>query len=155
MIREFIEKFTKEEVIKDDDIYQLGTEWYRVPDALIGFKNLPRTPVWVGQFLGRERNKYLVPGKALLDAIAPVATKRVMVSDKAAWLFVCGKDVLQQSIIRVDGNPKSGEWVLVMQGMACIGFGEVQGALADKTSIVKNLFDLGDFLRRERPTKPH
>jgi ribosome biogenesis protein Nip4 len=148
MIPEFIEKFTDEEIVNDEHVYQLGEEWFLVPPRLFALgKSLPRQPVFVGSFLGRKKNNYLMPGVPLLDMLAASKkTKKVVVNDKSAWLFVCGKNILPASILSTENSPVVGDWVLVMQGKECIGFGEFQ------KDVIKNVFDVGDFLRRERPT---
>ncbi|MBI4144968.1 hypothetical protein HY493_02075 [Candidatus Woesearchaeota archaeon] len=149
MIWTFIDRFTDEEFIREDDAYQLGDEWYLVPQQLFKLgKDLPRQPVFVGAFLGRKRNDYVVPGVALLDLLARSRkTKKVFVTDKAAWLFVCKKNVITASITKTENDPQPGDWVLVMLNDECLGFGEFQ------KDDVKNMFDIGDFLRRERPIR--
>jgi len=151
---EFIEKFTDEELIREDDVFQLGEEWYLVPRALFALgKDLPRHPVFVGTFLGRKKNNYLVPGVALLEKLAASKkAKKVVVNDKSAWLFVCGKNVLHSSIVSTENSPAVGDWALVLQGKECIGFGKIETALSDKNGAITNVFDIGDFLRRERTT---
>lgn len=155
MILEFIEQFTEDEILTDEDIYQLGEEWFYVePELFLVGKDLPRKPVFVGTFLGKRKNDYLIPGVALLELLAKHKnTKKVFISDKAAWLFVCGKNVLQPSISRVEGTPEKDEMVLVMNGEDCLGIGKVESSLADAKSIVTHLFDIGDFLRRERKVR--
>lgn len=148
MMWEFVEKFTDEELLVEDDVFQLGEEWYLVPRSLFALgKDLPRHPVFVGLFLGRKKNNYLVPGVALLEKLAASRkTKKVFVNDKSAWLFVCGKNVLKESITKEEHAPQKDDWVLVMNNDKCLGFGVVE------EGVIKNLFDIGDFLRRERTT---
>jgi len=152
MMWDFIERFTNENLVDEESVFQLGEEWYSVPKSLFKLgKDLPRHPVFVGTFLGRKKNNYIVPGVALLDLLAASKkTKKVFVADKAGWLFVCGKNVLHSSVQNVENAPQKGDWVLVMQSEDCLGFGEVETELSDAKGAIKNLFDIGDFLRRER-----
>ncbi len=151
MIDEFIAYFTDKELFDSEHVYQLGSEWYLVPHELFALgKNQPRQPVFVGTFLGKQHGERFAPGVALLELLAPHAAK-VEVSDKAAWLFVCGKDVLQPSILSATHAIKLHQRVLVMCKSEVIGIGKVMGSMTEQKTIIKNVFDIGDFLRRERP----
>lgn len=151
MIEPFIQQFTDERIVNPNDVYELGEEVFSVTPNLFQIgKDLPRKPVFVGAFLGRRKKGYFVPGIHLLDLLAKSKTKKVFVNNKAAMIFVYGKNVLKQSITKSERNPKQGDWVLVMSNDDCLGFGVVQ---PDGT--VRNVFDIGDYLRRERSTKKY
>lgn len=154
MIHEFIAQFTQQQVVRDTDVYQLGNEWFLVPKELFAVgKSLPRQPVFVGQFLGRQTPAGFFPGVDVLRMLVKTDAPRVFVTEKAAWLFVCGKNVLQPSITKTQGAVKDGELVLVMLNNECLGYGRVEKSLANADGVVKRVFDVGDFLRRERPVK--
>ena len=69
----------------------------------------------------------------------------MVINDKSAMIFLYGKNILKQGIQKTENNPVKGDWVLVINKNECLGFGVVQ---PDGT--VRNVFDLGDYLRRER-----
>ena len=78
----------------------------------------------------------------------------IIVNKKTAWLFICGRDILQQGILEKN-NLKKGDYTLVMNEYnECLGFGKIMHNLRgvpDSTKIaVKNILDIGDFLRREK-----
>ncbi len=151
MILEFIAQFTQQQLLDEHHIYQLRTEWFLVPPKLLALgKDLPRKPIFVGAYLGRQQNDYLVPGIALLDLLAKSDAPVVEVNERTAWMFICGKDVLQPGIVKASPGIAAGRWVLVKCKNDVIGVGKVEGDLKDAKSIVKNFFDVGDFLRRER-----
>jgi ribosome biogenesis protein Nip4 len=123
-------------------------EWFLISKELVSFgKKVDKLPVYSGIYLGTKKNDYFVPSTLLLDMLAKSKhVKKVFVNDKAAWLFTKKKNVIDKSIINTTNNPEPGDWVLVMAPTQdCIGFGEY----TDK-NVVRNLFDIGDFLRRER-----
>lgn len=154
MIHEFIEQFTKQPLVHDDDVYQLGNEWFSVNKELFkAGKALPKQPVFVGQLLGRQTPAGFFPGVDVLRMLVKTDAPRVFVTDKAAWLFVCGKNVLQPSITKTQGGIKDGGLVLVMLNDECLGYGRVEKSLTNADGVVKRVFDIGDFLRRERPLK--
>jgi ribosome biogenesis protein Nip4 len=152
MITEFIARFTPESLIDEERVYQIGDEWFFVPAGLFAVgKNVPRKPVFAGTLLGKKKNNYLVPGVALLDLLAGSKnTKKVIVTDKAAWLFVCAKNLLHGSVVSSENAPQPNDWVLVMNNNECLGFGQLMTPLSDEKGAITNVFDIGDFLRRER-----
>ena len=73
---------------------------------------------------------------------------RVHVDRETGWLFVCGRDVFEESILRAESDFEEGALSLVMMDGSCLGYGRVEGFQGRR--ILKNIFDIGDFLRRER-----
>ena len=111
--------------------------------------------LYAGTYLGKvERGGVFHPSFPLLFMIAEKAKNRIVVDDKAAWLFVCGRDIFKEGILKIEGSRRKGDYTLVFNRHGeCLGYGviaknldKLEGGLA-----VKNLLDIGDFLRRERP----
>jgi ribosome biogenesis protein Nip4 len=100
-----------------------------------------------GLYLGQNR-RWFTPSSMLLQKLAKEdATKKAYVDRDVAWLFVVGKDIFEENVQRFHGDVKLGRYCLVMLGEGCIGYGryETSGDLR----VIKNMFDVGDFLRRE------
>jgi ribosome biogenesis protein Nip4 len=77
----------------------------------------------------------------------------VVVDEKAAWLFICGRDIFAEGIKTVQGSRRKGEFTLILNSFGeCLGFGRILRDLSSKDSHVAigNVSDVGDFLRRER-----
>ncbi|MGQ9624509.1 MAG: hypothetical protein ACUVT9_03965 [Candidatus Bathycorpusculaceae bacterium] len=108
---------------------------------------------YVGIYLGKIENGKFFPSVNLLNMIVEKAANKVTVDKKTEWLFVCGRDIFRQGIIRVNGSKKKGDYTLVLNVYGeCLGFGQIKRSL-DEEGVgvyVKNMFDIGDFLRRER-----
>jgi ribosome biogenesis protein Nip4 len=78
---------------------------------------------------------------------------KIVVENKTAWLFICGRDVFRKGIISVHGSKRKGDHVLVLNQFGdCLGFGRIVcslGGAQNNEVAVRNVSDIGDFLRRE------
>jgi ribosome biogenesis protein Nip4 len=103
--------------------------------------------VYAGTYLGRNRRRF-EPGSPLLQMLAAEeGTRKVHLDRDAAWLFVCGRDIFEENIRRVEDALELGGYYLVMFDGRCIGYGRFETSTG--IHVIRNLFDLGDFLRRE------
>jgi ribosome biogenesis protein Nip4 len=110
---------------------------------------------YAGVFLGKVKEGKFFPSFNLLAMLAKIDANRVVVDRKAAWLFICGRDVLGKSIVRVQGAGKKHTNALVLNEFGeCLGFGRIvenlSGGEGDNQIVLRNVSDVGDFLRRER-----
>ena len=110
---------------------------------------------YVGLYLGKVKNARFFPSFNLLSMLAKGKANKVVVDRKAAWLFICGRDVFRRGILSMQGSRRKGAYTLVMNEFGeCLGFGSIAygldaeaGGKADVA--LKNISDIGDFLRRE------
>ncbi|MEM2466921.1 MAG: hypothetical protein QXZ47_06500 [Candidatus Bathyarchaeia archaeon] len=112
--------------------------------------------LFAGTYLGKVENGRFSPSFPLLFMIADQAKNRVIVDNKAAWLFVCGRDIFKEGILETYGSKDRGAYTLVFNRYGeCLGFGVIEKNLdkAESGVVIKNILDVGDFLRRERSTK--
>jgi ribosome biogenesis protein Nip4 len=111
---------------------------------------------YAGTYLGKVRGRVFFPSFSLLAMIAErKEASSIFVDDKAEWLFICGRDVFFRGIKKVTEAVKKGELTLVLnQYGECLGFGRIMQDLGvehgGQRVAVKNISDVGDFLRRER-----
>ncbi len=110
---------------------------------------------YAGVFLGKAKEGKFFPSFNLLSMLAKKDANRIVVDRKAAWLFICGRDILAKGILRVFSSGKEHSNVLVLNEFGeCLGFGRIVGNLNEKgisnDIAVRNVSDVGDFLRRER-----
>ena len=104
--------------------------------------------VYAGKLLGRDR-KFFQPSTIILSELGKEeAASKVYLGRDTAWLFICGKDVFEENIQGVDGELQLGSYYLVMFEDECLGYG--QFIESGDIKVIKNLFDIGDFLRRKR-----
>jgi ribosome biogenesis protein Nip4 len=110
---------------------------------------------YAGVFLGKAKEGKFFPSFNLLSMLAKKDANRIVLDRKATWLFICGRDILAKSVVRVIGSGRKHSNVLVLNEFGeCLGFGRIVGNLsgAGKSDelAVRNVSDVGDFLRRER-----
>jgi len=110
---------------------------------------------YAGAYLGKVKGGIFFPSFILLAMIAEGKANKIMVDHRTAWLFICGRDVFKQGILDVTGSRRKGDYTLILtQRNECLGFGKISsniGEEGDKSKvIVKNISDIGDFLRREK-----
>ena len=104
--------------------------------------------VYTGTYLGQNRQRF-EPSSILLQKLAKEPdTHKIYVDRDTAWLFVVGKDIFEENILDRSDGVRLGGYCLVMFGERCIGYGRYETSRDRR--VVKNLFDLGDFLRREQ-----
>jgi len=110
---------------------------------------------YVGAYLGKVKDGIFFPSFILLAMIAETKANKTMVDKKTAWLFICGRDVFKRGIMQMTGSKSKGDYTLVLnQNSECLGFGKILCNIneeKDKSKvIVKNISNLGDFLKREK-----
>jgi ribosome biogenesis protein Nip4 len=153
VISNFAATFGIEIGLNPDLIVEKTGRYYLVNAAL---KPLVKPEFYyAGVYLGKAKEGKFFPSFNLLSMLAKKDSSRIVVDKKAAWLFICGRDILPKGILRVFGSGKKHTNVLVLNEFGeCLGFGRIVGNLTDKSKIdelaVRNVSDVGDFLRRER-----
>jgi ribosome biogenesis protein Nip4 len=135
-----------------DFIVEKGSRYFLLNETLL--KIARKDFYYAGTYLGKVKNGKFFPSFNLLTMLAKGEANKIVVEKKAAWLFICGRDVFRKGILAVRGSRKKGDHTLVLNEFGeCLGFGRIACSLdgaAKKTEIaVKNVSDVGDFLRRE------
>jgi ribosome biogenesis protein Nip4 len=108
---------------------------------------------YAGTYLGKTENGKFFPSFNLLSMIAEKKANKIIVDKKTAWLFICGRDIFKQGITKVMGSKRKGDYALILnQHGECLGFGRILSSLHEEKEgvAVKNISDIGDFLRREK-----
>lgn len=108
---------------------------------------------YAGLYLGKMKKGKFFPSFNLLAMLAETKANKVVVDEKAAWLFICGRDIFSEGLKAVQGSRRKGDFTLVLNTFGeCLGFGRIVHDLSSKVGdvAVSNVSDVGDFLRRER-----
>ena len=139
-----IQKFTNKKIIDLSKVIRIGRDFYLVDDELRTVcKSIKKQAEYIGTFLGKKEK----PSLYLLNLLAKNSNKKIWLNEKGAWLFICGRDVFAKSITKAEN---ADDFVLILNEYdECLGFGQVVD-LSSKKVAIKRLFDIGDFLRRER-----
>jgi len=136
--------FRKDQVVKQHDRYFLLNEDVK--------KMVRRDFYYAGTYLGKSKGPKFFPSFDLLDLISQSKSNKIIVDNKTAWLFVCGRDIFRKGILSVEGATRKGAHTLVLnEYKECLGFGRIVRSLEDVKEglAVKHVSDVGDFLRRE------
>jgi ribosome biogenesis protein Nip4 len=109
---------------------------------------------YAGTYLGKVKNGRFFPSFNLLAMLAKCKADKIVVERKAAWLFICGRDVFRSGVLTAHGSRRKGDYALVMNEFGeCLGFGKItcslDAAVKGAEVVVQNISDVGDFLRRE------
>ncbi|MCZ2807814.1 MAG: hypothetical protein O2V44_00510 [Candidatus Bathyarchaeota archaeon] len=109
---------------------------------------------YIGVYLGKLKGASFFPSFLLLAMIAESKANKVVVDKKTAWLFICGRDIFKQGILKVNGSRKGDYTLILNEHNECLGFGKIMRNLREESDAnkvaVKNILDIGDFLRREK-----
>ena len=149
LLKKFLEGVGSSLGVDEERLLRINNRRFTVGDDLGEYIFRRDSLVYVGKLLGKDRRLFQ-PSPALLQELASEEgpLNRVHVNRETGWLFVCGRDVFEESIMRREGEFEEGTLSLVMLDGDCLGYGRVEDFKGKM--ILKNLFDIGDFLRRER-----
>jgi len=154
VILEFAQSVHASELsFKADHVVEDGGRYFVLGKQL--FPLVQKGFFYAGTYLGKAKDGRFFPSFNLLALLAESGGRSVVLNRKAAWLFICGRDILFAGIAALRGSAKKGDNVLVLNEFGdCLGFGraveDLQSKAEAKEIAVKNVSDIGDFLRRER-----
>lgn len=151
-VRKFAQSLNSEFSVKGENVVEDEGRYYLVGNQLFPF--VKKGIFLAGTYLGKIRKGKFFPSFNLLAKLAESGGRSVSLDKKAAWLFICGRDVFFPGIKSVRGSVKKGDYVLVLNEFGdCLGFGRAVVSLqigeTVKQVAVRNVSDVGDFLRRE------
>jgi ribosome biogenesis protein Nip4 len=152
VITNFTQRFGVEVALNPELTVEKQGRYYLVNQAL---RPMLRSDFYVaGLYLGKAKEGKFFPSFNLLSMLAnQQGANRVVVDKKAAWLFICGRDILGRAVLKTYGTTKKGSATLVLNEFGeCLGFGTVVGGFdCEREALaVRHVVDVGDFLRRER-----
>ena len=150
-IKDFVRQFGGSISLDESLIVRKENRYFLINEKLK--KLITKDFFYVGTYLGKTKNEKFFPSFNLLSMIAEKKANKIIVDKKTAWLFICGRDIFKQGIIKVMRSKRKGDYVLILnQHSECLGFGKILCSLDEgKEGVaVKNISDIGDFLRREK-----
>jgi ribosome biogenesis protein Nip4 len=110
---------------------------------------------YAGAYLGKLKDRIFFPSFILLAMMAEEKANKTVVDNKTAWLYICGRDVFKRGILNMTGSKSRGDYTLVLnKNSECLGFGKILRNIHEEKDknkvIVKNISNIGDFLKREK-----
>jgi len=151
-INDFVAQFNASIPFDESRIVRNRNRYYLLSKKLKG--QIPKGFFYAGAYLGAVKGASFFPSFLLLAMIAESKANKLVVDKKTAWLFICGRDIFKQGILKVN-NLKKGDYALVLnEHNECLGFGKISRNIREEKDanevVVKNILDIGDFLRREK-----
>jgi len=111
---------------------------------------------YAGIYLGKVKRGVFFPSFILLSTIAAEKdSNKVTVDERSEWLFIVGRDLFKRGVLKATGSKKRGAYTLIVNRHGeSLGFGRILHGLDESGKenqvAVRNISDVGDFLRRER-----
>jgi len=152
-INDFASLFGSSPSLNEELIVKKHNRYFLLNEALK--KSISTDFFYAGIYLGKTVGGKLFPGFELLRLLAEKKANNIIVDKKTEWLFICGRDIFKQGIVSIAGAGSRGEHVLVLNNHGeCLGFGRIvcDFSKTERGLAVKNILDIGDFLRREKET---
>jgi len=151
-IEDFMAQFNASIALDESRIVRNRNRYYLLSKKLK--QQVPKGFFYVGSYLGAVKGASFFPSFLLLTMIAETKANKLVVDKKTAWLFICGRDIFKKGILK-GSNLKKGDYTLILnERNECLGFGKTTCNLREETDAnkvaVKNILDIGDFLRREK-----
>jgi ribosome biogenesis protein Nip4 len=151
-IHDFVAQFNTNLALDESLIVRSRNRYYMLSKTLK--QQAPKGFFYAGTYLGAVKGASFFPSFLLLQVISQQKANKLVVDKKTAWLFICGRDIFKKGILK-DNNMKRGEYTLILNGHnECLGFGKMLINLRAEIDLnktaVKNILDVGDFLRREK-----
>jgi len=140
-LNEFIRQFTEEDIlhVKDGERY-----YFKHPDVETAKAMLEDQPLAPSILLGTKK-KHFKPTLFLLEQLSKKSSNKVFINNKAEWLFLCGRDVFEDNISKDNSTAK----IFLVQNERDENLGYAMKMKDKGNTIIRNLLDRGDFLRRE------
>ena len=150
-IMDFVSLLNASVSLNENQIVRKENRYFLVNENLK--RLLSKDFFYAGTYLGKIKNGKFFPSFRLLTMIAERKANKIIVDKKTEWLFICGRDIFKRGIIKVMGSKRKGDYTLILnQHGECLGFGRILHNLGEEIGgvVVKNVSDVGDFLRREK-----
>ncbi len=146
---EYCSQFTTEKI----PYVKIGRRYFYDPLNLLTYaREHKMEPFSVGLYLGEEKNIFY-PSSALVELIAERTAKKAFVSDKAAWLFLCNRDVLMTSVVDANDQELGTNTIVCDVRGNALGVATVFNNFNSKMKnqvFLKHRLDKGEYLRREK-----
>jgi ribosome biogenesis protein Nip4 len=152
MISDFIGKFNTNMSLNQKLIVKKNERYFLLSGNLE--RLITKEFFYAGTYLGKVKDETFFPGFNLLTMIAQTNANKIIVDKKAEWLFICGRDIFERGIIDASKSLRKGDYTLIVNERGdCLGFGRIVHNIGEKDGkkvVVRNIADVGDFLRREK-----
>ena len=155
-IRDFVKRFGTDIELDYDLIVKTRNKYFLINENLR--KMIMNDYFYAGVYLGKSEKNKFSPSFNLLSMITLKEANKTIVDKKTEWLFICGRDIFKKGIVKMLGSKRKNDYTLIVNKYGeCLGFGRMLcdldfggRSLKNEGVVIKNILDLGDFLRREK-----
>jgi ribosome biogenesis protein Nip4 len=153
-INNFVKRFGTSISLKENLIVEKKNRYFLLDIRLK--EVISKDFYYAGVYLGKVKKGVFFPGFNLLEMIGDrTDANKIMVDKRTEWLFIVGRDIFRRGIVEAKGSKKKGDYTIMMnQHGECLGFGKILRNIDEEMNkhevVVKNISDIGDFLRREK-----
>jgi ribosome biogenesis protein Nip4 len=153
-INDFVKRFGTSISLKENLLVEKKNRYFLLDTRLKEI--VSKDFYYAGVYLGKLKKGVFFPGFNLLALIGDNKdANKITLDERTEWLFIVGRDVFKRGIVEVTGSKKRGDYTIVLnQHGECLGFGKVLHNIHEEMNkrevVVKNISDIGDFLRREK-----
>jgi len=151
-INDFVAQFNADIPLDESRIVRNRNRYYLLSKKLK--QQVPKGFFYASAYLGAVKGASFFPSFLLLAMIAERKANKLVIDKKTAWLFICGRDIFKKGILKVNGSRKGNYTLVLNEHNECLGFGKIMHNLREEPDAnkvaVKNILDIGDFLRREK-----
>lgn len=153
LINDFVSQFGVSISLDENFIVEKQNRYFLLTPNLR--KLISKDFFYAGNYLGKMKDGVFFPSFNLLRFIATrKEANKMVIDEKTEWLFICGRDIFKRGIIEIKGSKRKSNYTLILnQHDECLGFGKILHNIDEENNkkkvVVKNISDIGDFLRRE------
>lgn len=141
-----LQKYTKQITSKQIKYTKEKNKYYETNKELLDtISKTKQKPVRHGLLLGTETSTKFKPTLYLIDKLSKTSKNKIYINKKAEWLFICGRDVFSENVIKNKSNKKM--FFVQNEEDENLGLG-IQDTVKGK-KIIKNIRDKGKYLRNE------
>jgi len=144
LFNKFTSQFTEKEM---DNVHRVGRNFYLAEQRLWDIKSGVNRDVYsLGLFMGEEKMGFS-PSPALIELLSKLPEsdgRKVFINQKAEWLFLCGRNILSESITKNPQRLNEGIVFVQNEHNENLGYGQFK---KEDTLIIKHILDKGRYLR--------
>ena len=148
LFNKFVGQFIDADVaLAVPNVHRFGRNFCQAEQKLSDIKSGVNRDIFsFGLYLGEEHQGFS-PSPALIDLISRLPdaqSKKVFINKKAEWLFLCGRNVLSESILRNPSNLNEGLVLVQNEHDENLGYGQFK---REDNLIIRHILDKGKYLR--------
>ena len=135
----------------NNELFVQDNKYFLISKDIQNIIKKTKKPFYAGTYLGKARGKSFFPSINLLNMMKKKSRNKTWIDEKTEWLFVCGRDIFSEGIESSTKCVYKGIITFILnKNNEVLGFGKAVKGLSEKGVVIQNIFDIGDFLRRER-----